>query len=212
MQNSWLRIWTRRKEKWWSRKPTWRTEHRETDAEQESCHRRRCPRQRSVWNWRGRKKEEEEEGEKSRCKLSEEEEELSRKLFPPGNSFSFFCGKNGCWNVVKTLEVFFFLFNRGQKQGQRQEKVVARLERLFTGLRAIIMPRLSGGRRRQSSELPLPAGWEEARDYDGRVFYIDHNTRQTSWIDPRDRYVTGPVTHTCTNTHAGWPPYQKDKI
>ncbi|KAB0344710.1 hypothetical protein FD754_021636, partial [Muntiacus muntjak] len=36
-------------------------------------------------------------------------------------------------------------------------------------------------------ELPLPAGWEEARDYDGRVFYIDHNTRQTSWIDPRDR-------------------------
>lgn len=40
---------------------------------------------------------------------------------------------------------------------------------------------------RESAELPLPAGWEEARDYDGRVFYIDHNTRQTSWIDPRDR-------------------------
>lgn len=45
----------------------------------------------------------------------------------------------------------------------------------------------SGPRGRESSELPLPAGWEEARDYDGRVFYIDHNTRQTSWIDPRDR-------------------------
>nr|XP_035928044.1 probable E3 ubiquitin-protein ligase hulA [Halichoerus grypus] len=41
---------------------------------------------------------------------------------------------------------------------------------------------------RESAELPLPAGWEEARDYDGRVFYIDHNARQTSWIDPRDRY------------------------
>lgn len=49
------------------------------------------------------------------------------------------------------------------------------------------MPWLSGSKRRESSELPLPAGWEEARDYDGRVFYIDHNTRQTSWIDPRDR-------------------------
>ncbi|XP_072283488.1 protein WWC3 isoform X2 [Pyxicephalus adspersus] len=46
---------------------------------------------------------------------------------------------------------------------------------------------------RESSELPLPAGWEEARDYDGRVFYIDHNTRQTSWIDPRDR-ITKPLT------------------
>ncbi|GCC38358.1 hypothetical protein chiPu_0016872 [Chiloscyllium punctatum] len=41
-------------------------------------------------------------------------------------------------------------------------------------------------RRRSSGELPLPNGWEEARDFDGRVFYIDHNTRQTSWIDPRD--------------------------
>ena len=41
--------------------------------------------------------------------------------------------------------------------------------------------------RQLDAELPLPAGWEEARDYDGRVFYIDHNTRQTSWIDPRDR-------------------------
>ncbi|KAM4739434.1 protein WWC3 [Anableps anableps] len=52
---------------------------------------------------------------------------------------------------------------------------------------------VSGGKRRESSELPLPAGWEEARDYDGRVFYIDHNTRQTSWIDPRDR-ITKPLT------------------
>ncbi|XP_066521743.1 protein WWC3 isoform X3 [Hoplias malabaricus] len=55
------------------------------------------------------------------------------------------------------------------------------------------MPRESGAKRRESSELPLPAGWEEARDYDGRVFYIDHNTRQTSWIDPRDR-ITKPLT------------------
>ncbi|TWW57531.1 Protein WWC2 BH-3-only member B WW domain-containing protein 2 [Takifugu flavidus] len=55
------------------------------------------------------------------------------------------------------------------------------------------MPWVSGSKRRESSELPLPAGWEEARDYDGRVFYIDHNTRQTSWIDPRDRCQMKPV-------------------
>lgn len=48
-------------------------------------------------------------------------------------------------------------------------------------------------RRRSSGELPLPNGWEEARDFDGRVFYIDHNTRLTSWIDPRDR-LTKPLT------------------
>uniref|UniRef100_A0A671TE80 Protein WWC3-like n=1 Tax=Sinocyclocheilus anshuiensis TaxID=1608454 RepID=A0A671TE80_9TELE len=55
------------------------------------------------------------------------------------------------------------------------------------------MPWVSSCKRRVSSELPLPPGWEEARDYDGRVFYIDHNTRQTSWIDPRDR-ITKPLT------------------
>ncbi|KAF0042632.1 hypothetical protein F2P81_006164 [Scophthalmus maximus] len=53
------------------------------------------------------------------------------------------------------------------------------------------MPWVGGGvKRRESAELPLPAGWEEARDFDGRVFYIDHNTRQTSWIDPRDRQIS----------------------
>jgi len=38
-------------------------------------------------------------------------------------------------------------------------------------------------------ELPLPEGWEEARDFDGKVYYIDHINQATSWIDPRDRYV-----------------------
>nr|XP_045009587.1 protein KIBRA isoform X2 [Jaculus jaculus] len=42
-------------------------------------------------------------------------------------------------------------------------------------------------------ELPLPEGWEEARDFDGKVYYIDHKNRTTSWIDPRDRY-TKPLT------------------
>lgn len=43
------------------------------------------------------------------------------------------------------------------------------------------------------SELPLPEGWEEARDYDGKVYYIDHINQCTSWIDPRDRH-TKPLT------------------
>uniref|UniRef100_A0A665TG29 WW and C2 domain containing 1 n=1 Tax=Echeneis naucrates TaxID=173247 RepID=A0A665TG29_ECHNA len=42
-------------------------------------------------------------------------------------------------------------------------------------------------------ELPLPDGWEEARDFDGKVYYIDHINQCTSWIDPRDRQ-TKPLT------------------
>ncbi|XP_067852202.1 protein KIBRA [Heptranchias perlo] len=44
-----------------------------------------------------------------------------------------------------------------------------------------------------NGELPLPPGWEEATDYDGKLYYIDHNTKQTSWVDPRDRW-TKPLT------------------
>ncbi|KAL6098388.1 wwc1 [Pungitius sinensis] len=42
-------------------------------------------------------------------------------------------------------------------------------------------------------ELPLPEGWEEARDFDGKVYYVDHINQCTSWIDPRDRH-TKPLT------------------
>lgn len=43
--------------------------------------------------------------------------------------------------------------------------------------------------RRPNGEIPLPDGWDYARDYDGKLYFIDHNNRKTTWIDPRDRYT-----------------------
>ncbi|KAL8615914.1 hypothetical protein ACOMHN_034590 [Nucella lapillus] len=40
---------------------------------------------------------------------------------------------------------------------------------------------------------PLPPGWEERTHADGRVFYIDHNTRTTQWEDPRLQKLGGPA-------------------
>ncbi|XP_047219264.1 E3 ubiquitin-protein ligase NEDD4a isoform X2 [Girardinichthys multiradiatus] len=42
---------------------------------------------------------------------------------------------------------------------------------------------------------PLPPGWEERIHSDGRVFYIDHNTKATQWEDPRlqNSAITGPA-------------------
>lgn len=31
----------------------------------------------------------------------------------------------------------------------------------------------------------LPPGWEQAKTQDGRIYYINHNTRTTTWEDPR---------------------------
>ncbi|KAK3580455.1 hypothetical protein CHS0354_035497, partial [Potamilus streckersoni] len=60
--------------------------------------------------------------------------------------------------------------------------------------------------RRRNGELPLPSGWEECRDYDGKVFYIDHNSCQTTWIDPRDRFTKPQTFADCVGDELpyGW--------
>ena len=34
---------------------------------------------------------------------------------------------------------------------------------------------------------PLPEGWEQATTQEGEVYFINHQTRTTSWFDPRIR-------------------------
>lgn len=39
----------------------------------------------------------------------------------------------------------------------------------------------------KNENLPLPPNWEVRQDYDGKIYYIDHTKKITTWIDPRDR-------------------------
>lgn len=43
----------------------------------------------------------------------------------------------------------------------------------------------ASGPTQQESTEPLPAGWEERIDANGRVYFIDHATRTTQWHRPR---------------------------
>lgn len=36
---------------------------------------------------------------------------------------------------------------------------------------------------------PLPEGWEKSLTDDGRVYFVDHNQKTTTWIDPRTKNV-----------------------
>ena len=36
-----------------------------------------------------------------------------------------------------------------------------------------------------SDAVPLPEGWEERQTPDGRPYFVDHNSRTTTWVDPR---------------------------
>jgi len=35
--------------------------------------------------------------------------------------------------------------------------------------------------------LPLPDGWDGGQDFDGKIYFIDHRNKRTTWIDPRER-------------------------
>ncbi|KAK7874477.1 hypothetical protein R5R35_001564 [Gryllus longicercus] len=60
--------------------------------------------------------------------------------------------------------------------------------------------------RRRNGEIPLPDGWDFARDYDGKVYFIDHNNKKTTWIDPRDRFTKPQTFADCIGNELplGW--------
>lgn len=53
------------------------------------------------------------------------------------------------------------------------------------------LPKMSRGQI--AGQVPLPDGWDVEKDVDGRPVFIDHNTEQTTWVDPRDRLVEAVV-------------------
>ncbi|XP_030564151.1 protein kibra [Drosophila novamexicana] len=58
----------------------------------------------------------------------------------------------------------------------------------------------------QHSEFPLPEGWDIARDFDGKTYYIDHINKKTTWLDPRDRYTKPQSFEDCVGDElpVGW--------
>ncbi|KAF5369483.1 hypothetical protein D9758_002754 [Tetrapyrgos nigripes] len=46
----------------------------------------------------------------------------------------------------------------------------------------------------QYTDVPLPQGWEERRTAEGRPYFVDHNTRTTTWIDPRRNAAQAATT------------------
>lgn len=41
--------------------------------------------------------------------------------------------------------------------------------------------------KNESLPLELPENWEVRKDYDGKIYYIDHAKKITTWINPNDR-------------------------
>lgn len=63
--------------------------------------------------------------------------------------------------------------------------------------------------RKKSAEMPLPTGWDYGTDFDGKVYFIDHNTKKTTWIDPRDRWVSQLKSVFLPSSSLLWPFYSQ---
>ncbi|KAL8278008.1 hypothetical protein RQP46_009640 [Phenoliferia psychrophenolica] len=44
------------------------------------------------------------------------------------------------------------------------------------------------------NEAPLPTGWEMRKAPDGRVYFVDHANRTTTWVDPRPKPAVAPAS------------------
>ncbi|KAK6535166.1 hypothetical protein TWF694_001639 [Orbilia ellipsospora] len=65
-------------------------------------------------------------------------------------------------------------------------------------------PGPTGGSRQLSSfedsQGPLPAGWERRQDNLGRTYYVDHNTRTTTWNRPSNQFSSSEQRATMQHT------------
>lgn len=52
-------------------------------------------------------------------------------------------------------------------------------------------PKKSPGPNQHDNISSLPPGWEVRQTPTGRLYYVNHNTRTTSWLDPR-RLIAEP--------------------
>ena len=66
---------------------------------------------------------------------------------------------------------------------------------------------------------PLPSGWEARNTDDGRTFFIDHNTQQTTWDDPRQAGAAASAPPTPQElaeslgmSELRWPPILKHSV
>ncbi|KAJ6559140.1 hypothetical protein DFH09DRAFT_1364911 [Mycena vulgaris] len=55
------------------------------------------------------------------------------------------------------------------------------------------------------ADVPLPLGWEERRTPEGRPYFVDHQTRTTTWVDPRRAGIqpSPAPASTTANTNLG---------
>ena len=59
-----------------------------------------------------------------------------------------------------------------------------------------------------ADQVALPEGWDMGRDYDGKIYFIDHRSQTTTWVDPRERYNM----HLLILYHGIYKPLEKNTL
>ncbi|XP_076344894.1 protein kibra-like isoform X3 [Tachypleus tridentatus] len=65
-----------------------------------------------------------------------------------------------------------------------------------------------------NGNIPLPNGWDIACDFDGKIYFIDHINKETTWLDPRDRLVRPNTFADCVGDELpyGWEQCYDSKV
>lgn len=109
---------------------------------------------------------------------------VSNWRFSSGHLFSLvgrgtFVGSHPAHHIYSSICTHW---KRGAHTGYAQLAVIICLSSFIIPWN-IIMPNIP------PNSVDLPNGWDVAKDFDGKIYYIDHVNKKTTWIDPRDRFV-----------------------
>nr|XP_009859006.1 transcriptional coactivator YAP1 isoform X1 [Ciona intestinalis] len=108
------------------------------------------------------------------------------------------------WSAAKTADGQQYYMNHNDRsttwedprigilKQQRQNQVVMQNQSIATNIHQQVAPSHSPAHNIQSdvSQIPLPSGWEQAATPQGEIYFINHQTKSTSWVDPRFQGIT----------------------
>jgi len=104
-------------------------------------------------------------------------------------TFKYRYNRDECLRNTDVISSYVFLSGKFVQYKRRDREFIVR----FAGTKSVDANSLG----------PLPEGWEQATTQEGEVYFINHQTRTTSWFDPRIRKYLR-IEYCCQSDCESW--------
>uniref|UniRef100_F6WJM1 WW domain-containing protein n=1 Tax=Ciona intestinalis TaxID=7719 RepID=F6WJM1_CIOIN len=87
------------------------------------------------------------------------------------------------WSAAKTADGQQYYMNHNDRSTTWEDPRIGILKQQRQN--QVVMQNQSIATNIHQQQIPLPSGWEQAATPQGEIYFINHQTKSTSWVDPR---------------------------